>query len=108
MMDSVNGVIEKNIIYQYRRFTMRKNMSGECPTLTANMGSGGHNVPLLLDNFGIRKLSVKECFLLQGFLVPYKYKIPTNVSDSHLYHQIGNSVPVPVIERIAQQIKEAI
>lgn len=92
---------EKNHIYQYRRFTVRKNMSNVCPTLTANMGSGGHNVPLLLDDFGIRKLSVRECFDLQGF--PSTYVLP-KLADSHLYKQIGNSVSVPVIRRISENI----
>lgn len=38
-----------NQYYQYRRTYMRENKSGVCPTLTANMGTGGHNVPLLKD-----------------------------------------------------------
>jgi len=103
----INGITEQYAVYQYRRYTIRKNMSGECPTLTANMGSGGHNVPLVLDNFGIRKLSVQECFRLQGFIVPEEYRLP-NLSNSHLYHQIGNSIPVPVVKRIAEKIMEAL
>jgi DNA (cytosine-5)-methyltransferase 1 len=98
------GILEKNVIYQYRRYTIRKSKSSICPTLTANMGRGGHNVPLLLDDFGIRKLSITECFLLQGFQVPDSYKL-SNLSMGHLYHQIGNSVPVPVVKRIAEQIE---
>jgi len=35
-----------NEYYQLRRTYMRKNKSGVCPILTANMGTGGHNVPL--------------------------------------------------------------
>jgi DNA (cytosine-5)-methyltransferase 1 len=104
----IEFVVEKNAVYQYRRYSVRKNMSGECPTLTANMGSGGHNVPLILDDFGIRKLSVTECFKLQGFPVPDLYKLPSDMSNSHLYHQIGNSVPVPVVKRIAEKIGEVL
>lgn len=33
-------------IYQYRRVYVRENKSHVCPTLTANMETGGHNVPL--------------------------------------------------------------
>ena len=40
-------VVKKNTVYQYRRVYVRENKSGECPTLTANMGTGGHNVPLI-------------------------------------------------------------
>jgi DNA (cytosine-5)-methyltransferase 1 len=100
----VNDIKEKNTFYQWRRKYVRKNMSGVCPTLTANMGMGGHNVPIILDNKGIRKLTPKECFNFQGF--PSSYKLP-NIADSILYKQAGNSVSVPVIERIAKQIKIA-
>lgn len=44
---------------------MRANKSGVSPTLTANMGTGGHNVPLILtDDNRIRKLTPKETFNL--------------------------------------------
>ncbi len=49
---------------------------------------------------GIRKLTPKECERLQGF--------PDNwtegVSDTQRYKQLGNSVAVPVIKKIAQKI----
>lgn len=89
-------------VYQWRRQYVRHNKSGVCPTLTANMGTGGHNVPLVKDSRGIRKLTPRECARLQGF--PDSYKLP-NISDSHLYKQFGNSVSVPVIERIAKNIQ---
>ncbi len=92
---------ELGSVYQWRRKYVRQNKSGVCPTLTANMGTGGHNVPIVKDKKGIRKLTPRECARLQGF--PDSYKIP-NISDSHLYKQFGNSVSVPVIERIAQNI----
>ncbi|MDR3597721.1 DNA (cytosine-5-)-methyltransferase [Clostridium sp.] len=96
--------------YQVRRgMYVRKNMSGVCPTLTANMGTGGHNVPLIKVNDGIRKLTPKEAFKLQGFLVGDGYNLPTDYkgkvySDSHLYKQAGNAVSVPVIEFLAKEI----
>ena len=34
------------------RVYVRENKSNVCPTLTANMGAGGHNVPLIKDDFG--------------------------------------------------------
>ena len=97
--------INENILYQYRRYYVRENKSNCCPTLTANMGSGGHNVPLLLDDNGIRKLTPRECFNLQGF--PTNYKLP-NLSDSALYKLAGNSVTVPVIELIIKKINDLI
>jgi DNA (cytosine-5)-methyltransferase 1 len=46
----------KDTIYQWRRVYVRENKSSLVPTLTANMGTGGHNVPLILSNDGrIRK-----------------------------------------------------
>lgn len=95
------NVVKKNTFYQYRRVYVRENKSGECPTLTANMGTGGHNVPLLLDSKGVRKLTPRECFNLQGF--PPDYVLP-DISDSKLYKLAGNAVSVPVVKLIADRI----
>ena len=93
-------------IYQWRRKYVRKNQSGVVPTLTANQGEGGHNVCLIKTKYGIRKMTPRECFNTQGF--PKSFKLPDNMSESKLYKQAGNSVCVSVIERIAEQIAEAV
>jgi len=93
--------ISTNTIYQYRRYYVRENKNNVCPTLTANMGSGGHNVPIILDHKGIRKLTPRECFNLQGF--PSDYKIP-NMSTNKLYSLAGNAVSVPVVNLIANRL----
>lgn len=95
------SVTEEGVIYQWRRKYVRANKSGVAPTLTANMGTGGHNVPLILTKHGIRKLTPRECFNLMGF--PTNFQLPEQ-SDSRLYKQAGNAVVVPVVERIAEQI----
>ena len=95
------NIIKQNTIYQYRRVYVRENKNNECPTLTANMGEGGHNVPIILDNVGIRKLTPRECFNFQGF--PLSYKLP-DISDSKLYKLSGNAVTVSVVELIANKI----
>lgn len=95
------AVVKKDTVYQYRRVYVRENKSSECPTLTANMGGGGHNVPIILDDKGIRKLTPRECFNLQGF--PSSYKLP-ELCDSYLYKLAGNAVSVPVIKLIANRI----
>lgn len=100
-----NDITEENAVYQWRRQYVRRNKKGVCPTLTANMGTGGHNVPIIFDGRGIRKLTPRECFRIQGF--PETYKLP-NIADSALYKQAGNSVSVPVIARIAEQIMKVI
>ncbi len=96
--DDIN---EEGQVYQWRRKYVRKNKKGVSPTLTANMGMGGHNVPIIFDGKGVRKLTPRECFRLQGF--PDSYKLPS-ISDSALYKQAGNSVSAPVLERIAMQM----
>lgn len=95
------SVTKKDTIYQYRRVYVRENKSNECPTLTANMGGGGHNVPLILDAKGIRKLTPRECFNFQGF--PSTYVLPA-MSDTNLYKLAGNAVSVPVVQLIANRI----
>lgn len=97
-------VKEEGKVYQWRRQYVRENKSGVCPTLTANMGMGGHNVPIIKDKKGIRKLTPLECFRFQGF--PENYVLP-NIADSSLYKQAGNSVSVPVIEAVAKKMMEA-
>lgn len=97
------GVVSRETVYQWRRIYVRENKSRVCPTLTANMGSGGHNVPLVKDAYGIRKLTPKECFAFQGYPVE-QMRFPTKMSNSSLYIQAGNSVTMPLIQRIGEQI----
>lgn len=97
---------DPNTVYQWRRKYVRKNMSGVVPTLTANQGEGGHNVCLIRTKYGIRKMTPHECFNAQGF--PADYKLPTDMAESRLYKQAGNSVCVSVIARIAENIMDAL
>lgn len=104
----VDEIKDAKTLYQWRRQYVRANKSHVCPTLTANMGTGGHNVPLLNvqgKTTTIRKLTPRECFNFQGF--PKDFVLP-NLSNANLYKQAGNSVVVPVIYRIAQNIKEVV
>lgn len=99
-----DSVKEEGKVYQWRRQYVRENKSGVCPTLTANMGTGGHNVPIIKDKKGIRKLTPLECARIQGF--PKGYKLP-KLADSALYKQFGNSVSIPVVEAVAKQMMKA-
>lgn len=96
-----DSIVKDDTVYQYRRVYVRENKNNECPTLTANMGTGGHNVPLILDDKGIRKLTPRECFNFQGF--PQTYKLP-KISDAQLYKLAGNAVSFPVVELIANRL----
>jgi DNA (cytosine-5)-methyltransferase 1 len=51
-----------------------------------------------------RRLTPRECCLLMGY--PPDFKIP--VSDTQAYKQFGNSVVVPVVERIAEAVADAL
>lgn len=104
--DLRRDMTSKNTIYQWRRQYVRENKSNVCPTLTANMGTGGHNVPLILTDKGIRKLTPKECINFQGY--PDKYTFPTTIAKSAMYKQAGNSVVVPLIEKVCHSIIDLI
>lgn len=100
-----DNIVSVGSIYEYRRGnTIRENKSGVVPTLLASMGTGGNNIPLILTESGeIRKMTPRECFNTQGF--PRSYQFPEKMANSHLYKQAGNSVTVPVVSRIAEQIR---
>ncbi|MGI6393333.1 MAG: DNA cytosine methyltransferase [bacterium] len=99
------SVLSKETVYQWRRMYVRENKKGVCPTLTANMGTGGHNVPIILDKKDIRKLTPRECLRFQGF--PEKYILP-NIPPSQLYKQAGNTVSLKVVKRIGENIAKVL
>lgn len=70
--------------------------------LTAKMGTGGNNVPVVVEQ--MRKLTEKECLRLMGF--PEWYVIEKN--SMHSYKQIGNSVVVSVISELAKRMVEVL
>lgn len=86
------AVTDENKVYQFRRWYVRENKSNVCPTLTANMGSGGHNIPIILDSEIPRRLTPKECFNLQGF--PKNFRLPDDVPRGQLYKQSGNTINI--------------
>ncbi len=95
------NMIDPETVYQWRRQYVRQNKSNVCPTLTANMGTGGHNVPLIITEIGFRKLTPKECLNFQGF--PQEYEFPP-IAKSKQYKQAGNSVTVPLIQSVVKNI----
>lgn len=100
------AVTNPKVVYQYRRYYVRENKSSVCPTLTANMGGGGHNIPIILEDGTPRRLTPKECFNLQGF--PNEFLLPSDMSRASLYKQAGNSVVIPMVEKIAKEIRKAL
>ena len=68
------------------------------PCLTTKMGTGGNNVPYLVNQN--RFYTLEECLLVQGF--PKNFKLTNNYTEA--LKQIGNSVSVPVINSLVKQI----
>lgn len=89
-------------VYLLRRHYVRENKSDSFFTLTANMGEGGHNVPVIKDNWGIRQLSPRECLRLQGF-PDIGFDFPSELSRTQQYRQIGNAVTVPLVRKLAKE-----
>ena len=93
----------KDAVYQLRRNYVRRNMTKTCFTLMANMGGGGHNTPVIRDRWGIRKLTPKECARLQGYKDDW-FSFPEGLSNVQAYKQIGNSVTIPLVRNLAEDI----
>ena len=74
-------------------------INGTHPTLPSQETSGRF---WIYDGEIVRKLTVDECYKLQGF--PKSFK--KNDKLSACYKQIGNSVAIPMIEAVYKQIKE--
>ena len=72
------------------------------PTLTASMTTVS-NAIVLRDDYGIRRLTLRESLDLQGFCTSYYFPINTKIEEA--YRQVGNSVSVPVVKSIAEQIR---
>ena len=90
-------------LYQIRRVEVRACPENTCPTLTANMGGGGHNVPFVIDDFGIRKLTEQECLALQGYRNG-EVKFPDRIIRSQEYTMIGNAIYPEVAQRLIERI----
>ncbi len=90
-------------LFQLRKTIVRVQEPGMCPTLTANMGVGGHNVPFVIDGGEVRKLTERECLRLQSF--PESFTFPDSIAKSSQYRMIGNAVDVNVSFGIAKYIK---
>lgn len=94
----------KDSIYRVYHSSIKITQNNMCPTLTASMGTQRNQVHLIRDDYGVRKLTLRECLRFQGF--PDTFGFPRTTSIENAYKQIGNSVCVPVVKRIAEKIVE--
>jgi DNA (cytosine-5)-methyltransferase 1 len=102
----VSHMNDHTAIYRITDTEVRWTKNRMCPTLTANMGTHKDRVHVVWDNYGVRKLTLRECLDFQGF--PKEFYFPKTITINDAYKQIGNTVPVPVIKRLAEAIKEII
>lgn len=92
---------DRDRIYRFTDWGLSSGMKGICPTLLAAMGSRFERIPFFYDDYSVRLMTPRECARLQGF--PENYKLPS-INEKQVYKQIGNSVCVPVVYRIAKNI----
>lgn len=92
---------DRKRVYRFTDWGLSRGMEGICPTLLAAMGSRFERIPFFYDNFSVRLMTPRECARLQGF--PEDYKLPEK-NEKQVYKQIGNSVCVPVVDRIVKNI----
>ena len=95
-------VKNKNVIYRFYDSIDVYKAYRVCPTLLASMCKFPDSIPVILDDYGIRRITPYECLSLQGFPNDYKFAPKTPLDKA--YKQCGNSVVVPVIKRIAENI----
>lgn len=92
---------EKNRVYRFTDWGLSRSREGICPTLLAAMGSRFERIPFFYDNYSVRLMTPRECARMQGF--PEEYILP-DINEKQVYKQLGNTVAVPVVYRIAQNI----
>ena len=74
-------------------------------TLSARYYKDGSEILIKQKNKNPRRLTPRECSRLMGFDKANKSEFKIPVSDTQAYKQFGNSVVVPVIEKIAKLMK---
>lgn len=102
---SISEHLQKNYIYKFedgKPQVIDKDSDVQVKTLVSTY----HKIQRLTGTFvkdgetGLRLLSANECKAIMGF--PADFKI--TVSRTQMYRQMGNSVAVPVVQNIAEQI----
>jgi DNA (cytosine-5)-methyltransferase 1 len=102
---SISKHLQKSYIYKLddgKPQVISKESNFPVKTLVASY----HKIQRLTGTFvadgptGLRLLTANECKAIMGF--PKSFKIP--VSRTQMYRQMGNSVAVPVVKAVAEQI----
>ena len=76
---------------------------GHAITLSAYGGGIAAKTGAYLINNKVRRLTPRECLRVQGF--PEDYNFPEEITTAQVYKMCGNSVTVPLIEKIFKSIQ---
>ncbi len=95
-----NGVREntKHLSRVHKQPNRIYSSNGTHPTLSSQEPTGRY---FIYHKGKVRKLTLKECYRLMGFLDNFKMV----GTQSKLYNRVGNSIVVPMVEEIAKQVK---
>lgn len=80
------------------------NLDGSAYTLVAHYAKDPHTNLVPQKGRNPRRFTPRECLRLMGF--PEDFRIPS--INSHAYRQLGNSVPIPVVEAVMEEIKASL
>ena len=106
MWDEMMAFMDRrDYVYRFTDWGLSRGMAGICPTLLAAMGSRFERIPFFYDDYSVRLITPREAARLQGF--PEDYLLPDEY-EKQVYKQIGNSVAVPVVSRIAERMVYAL
>ncbi len=81
----------------------QRNIEGDYSFCVDSCNTGGVK-EIYEDNFRIRKLTPKECWRLMGFSDEDFEKASKVNSNTQLYKQAGNSIVVPILEKILKNL----
>lgn len=96
-------IVDSGQLYRFSDYGIQSSKDGISFTLKANMGTYYDRVPIIKDNYGIRNITPLECLALQGF--PKDFSFPAEVPEREQYKQAGNTVCMPIVEKIIKNFK---
>lgn len=101
---NLKGIINKKSIFK-KRFEILNPYTNISRCLTTKSCKATITNTYIADYYGIRGLTERECFKLQGFNPGYIKTLKENgISKNKLYYMIGNSITVNVLEMIFEQL----
>lgn len=93
-------IVDSSRLYRFADWGIQSSDAGIAFTLKANMGTYPNRVPIIKDDFGIRKITPDECLALQGF--PKAFTFPIAILEREKYKQAGNTVCFDLIYKLVQ------